>query len=255
MSSSFEQNPFAAYLAHLAAVPLGIYKTGYGFSTGTQISTFSSHPQNTDCGIEITFQSTKSAEPGHFETPFETLHGLKSSEEAYSNLQLPATHLTFSSLSSAVHSGDIISRNEASQSCTARSDTTFDDISPDLWRKISRISALLQNVGISMSQARNSSESSKFMSQLSESNAPSSSFDTSLGSFSTSMRSSELKQIANMLDDVIDASLRSRQSDGAPHSDNRLNREVDELVAQYNSMAAFAISSGAEVPIITTNRL
>ena len=251
MSSSFEQNPFAAYLAHLAAVPLGIYKTGYGFSTGTQISTFSSHPQNTDCGIEITFQSAKSVEPGHFET----LHGLKSSEEAYSNPQLPATHLTFSSLSSAVHSGDIISRNEASQSCTARSDTTFDDISPDLWRKISRISALLQNVGISMSQARNSSESSKFMSQLSESNAPSSSFDTSLGSFSTSMRSSELKQIANMLDDVIDASLRSRQSDGAPHSDNRLNREVDELVAQYNSMAAFAISSGAEVPIITTNRL
>lgn len=58
-----------------------------------------------------------------------------------------------------------------------------------------------------------------------------------------------------MLDDVIDASLRSRQFDEAPHSDNRLNREVDELVAQYNSMAAFAISSGSEVPIITTNRL
>lgn len=241
-------NPIAAYLAHLSAVPLGIYKTGYISFVDSQTSAFSRRSQNTDCGTEVAFHSTKSVEAEHFETP----HGLKYSEEEDHNPQPLETHLTFSSLSSAVHSGDTTNQNKANLSSTAQSDSIIDNISPDLWRKISRISALLQNVAISMSQARSSLESSKFMSRLSESNAPSSRFDTSLGSFSIGTRDSDLKQIASMLNEVIDNSLQSKRSDDISPSDTKLNREIDELVVQYNDMASLAISLGSEVPLIST---
>lgn len=244
-------NPITAYLAHLSAVPLGIYKTGYSTSADTQASAFSRHSQHSqsaDCGTEAAFHSTKSVEAEHFETP----HGLKYSEEEGHNPQPLRTHLTFSSLSSAVHSGDASSQSKASCSSTARTDPVIDNISPDLWRKISRISALLQNVALSMSQARSSPESSRFMSRLSESNAASSKFYTSLGSFSTSTRDFDLKQIASMLSEVIDSSLQNGRSDGASPSDPELNREIDELVAQYNDMASLAISLGSEAPLIST---
>lgn len=248
MSPIHESNPFLAYLAHLSAVPVGIYKAGYNSFTNNQASVFSESQHGVDCRTSLAFQSAKSAETENLETPKD----LKNSEEVEYSHQLPATHLTFSSLSSAIHSGNTVNQRISEHSFNTRSNSTFTDISPELWRKISRISALLQNLTISMSHSKNYSESSKFMSRLSESSVPSSSFDTSLGSFSASMHASDLKQIANMLNDVINSSLKHGQPDGVVSSEVKLGREIDELVAQYNDIATIAISSGSEVPLIPT---